>query len=236
VRCGRYMSEKLSRGSSRRSFFSAPSSAAHTSATLPSMSSSREVRKLDIEAYIPSTPRTRVFWFFHTIMRCSEDVASVLAQLLTVDEHLATGSTVSPILSFFAFYDMWTGIGRIAKVAGCPLSVYVDDMTISGDNVPERVMWEIKKQIRKRDLKYHRECRFTRGVVEVTGAFIKNGQLLIPNRQHKKAYDTRMALAAATAPDEVARLRAVLRGLNEQRRQVEQNTQSPRRTMHALPP
>ncbi len=74
-----------------------------------------------------------MYWFFHKVMRCSPDVAAILANLLTVDGMLATGSTVSPILSFFAFYDMWFAIGRIAKDAGCVLTVYMDDVTLSGD-------------------------------------------------------------------------------------------------------
>ena len=53
---------------------------------------------LDVEAYFPSTPRHRVFWFFHTIMRCSRRSSSCSRSLLTVDDHLATGSTVSPIM------------------------------------------------------------------------------------------------------------------------------------------
>jgi hypothetical protein len=179
------------------------------------------VRKLDIQSYFPSTPRQRVYWFFHTIMRCSSDVASILAQLLTVDGHLATGSTVSPILSFFAFYDMWLAIARIAKEAGCVLTVYMDDIAISGGNVPDLVMWEIKKQIHRRGLKYHKERCYTRGVGEVTGSLIKNGKLLVPNRQLKKAYDTRIAMAAATDADEMQRLTTVLRGLGQQREQVE---------------
>ena len=52
---------------------------------LLSMLSAKEIRTLDIKAYFPSTPRHRVFWFFHMIMRCSPDVASVLAQLLTAE-------------------------------------------------------------------------------------------------------------------------------------------------------
>ena len=59
------------------------------------------------------------------------------------------------------------------------------------------------------------------GIGEVTGSLIKNGQLLVPNRQLKKAYETRMALAAASEPDEVKRLIAILRGLDQQRKQVE---------------
>jgi Reverse transcriptase (RNA-dependent DNA polymerase) len=181
----------------------------------------KEVRTLDIKAYFPSTPRHRVDWFFRTVMRCSPDVASVLAQLLTAKGWLATGSTVSPILSFFAFYDMWQAIARIAKEAGCVLTVYMDDITLSGDAVPERVVWAIRQQIHSRGLEYHKERHYTGGIGEVTGSLIDHGRLSVPNRQRKKAYDARMALAAATDPAEVARLTSVLRGLNEQRKQVE---------------
>ena len=181
----------------------------------------KEVRKLDLKAYFPSTPRHRVYWFFHSVMKCSEDVAAVLAQLLTAKGWLATGSTVSPILSFFAFYDMWLAIARIAKEAGLVLTVYMDDITLSGDAVPERVVWPIRQQIRSRGLHYHKERHYTGGLGEVTGALIDRGRLIVPNRQRKKAYDTRMALAAATDPAEAARLISVLRGLNEQRKQVE---------------
>ena len=181
----------------------------------------KEIRTLDIHAYFPSTPRHRVYWFFYKIMRCSSDVASILAQLLTVDEHLATGSTVSPILSFFAFYDMWLAIALIAKEAGCILTVYMDDVTLSGDFVPQRIVWAIRKQIHSRGLTYHKERRYTGGIGEVTGTLINRGQLRVPNRQHKKAYDARVALVAATDPAEARHLYSMLRGLNQQRRQVE---------------
>jgi hypothetical protein len=154
-------------------------------------------------------------------MGCSTDVASVLAQLLTVESHLATGSTVSPILSFFAFYDMWLNIAQIAREAGCTLTVYMDDVTVSGDEIPESVVWAVRKQIHSRGLHYHKEKHFTRGVAEVTGTLIKDGRMVVPNRQRKKAHDTRMELAVATDPAELAQLASRLRGLNEQRHQVE---------------
>jgi hypothetical protein len=181
----------------------------------------KEIRKLDIHAYFPSTPSHRVYWFFHTIMACSPDVAAVLAKLLTVDGHLATGSTVSPILSFFAFYDMWLAIAQIAKEAGCLLSVYMDDIAVSGEIVPDKVMWQIKQQVHSRDLIAHKERRYTGGIGEVTGALIKDGKLQVPNRQRKKTYETRMALAATEDPAEIVRLSSVLRGLNQQRKQIE---------------
>ncbi len=179
------------------------------------------VRTLDIHAYFPSTPRHRVYWFFHTVMICNTDVASVLAQLLTVEGHLATGSTVSPILSFFAFYDMWLNIAQIAREAGCTLTVYMDDITLSGDAVPDRVLWAVRSQIHSRGLHYHKEKHFTQGVAEVTGTLVKDGRMLVPNRQRKKAYDTRIMLAATTDAAEMVQLMSRLRGLSEQRRQVE---------------
>ena len=181
----------------------------------------KEIRTLDISNYFISTPRRRVYWFFNSVMNCSPDVSSVLAQLLTVDGHLATGSTVSPILSFFAFFDMWHDIHNIVGAAGCTLSVYVDDLTISGDAVPERVVWAVRKEIHKRGLIYHKEKHFTGGDGEVTGAFINNGLLKLPNRQHKKSHEIRKRLLEASNPQEIAQLEAIQRGLVEQRKQIE---------------
>jgi len=181
----------------------------------------KELRMIDIKAYFPSTPRQRVIWFFHKVMRCSPDVAAILGQLLTVDGHLATGSTVSPIMSFFAFYDMWLAIAQIAKEAGCVLTVYMDDITISCDRIPGKVVWAIKQEIHRRGLTYHKERRYTDGIGEVTGAVVRDGRVVVPNRQRKKAYDIRMRLSATTDPAEALRLASVLRGLDTQRRQIE---------------
>lgn len=181
----------------------------------------REVRTVDIGNYFQSTPSTRVYWFFAKIMHCQPDVAAILAKLLTVDGHLATGSTVSPILSFYAFYDMWLEIAAIARAAGCVLTVYMDDLTISGDQVPERVMWEIRKCIAKRELTYHKEKRYTSGYAEVTGVIIKSGRLVVPHRQRKKAFQVRNAIAEAGNTEAAVQLTTVLHGLNQQRVQVE---------------
>jgi hypothetical protein len=182
---------------------------------------SREVRKLDVKEYFPSTPSHRVFWFFHTVMRCSSDVAAVLAKLLTVEGHLATGSTVSPIMSFYAFNDMWHVIAKLAEEAGCILTVYMDDAALSGDAVPNSLVWDVRKAIYSRGLRYHKECRYSRGIAEVTGTILQGGKTMVPNRQLKKAYEVREALKVAVDPAEVAALKSRLRGLNDQRRQVE---------------
>ena len=180
-----------------------------------------EIRTLDVAKYFPSTPSHRVYWFFHTVMQCSSDVASILAKLLTADGHLATGSTVSPILSFYAFYDMWHAIARIAREAGCKVSVYMDDVTVSGSSVAEHVMWAIRQQVHSRQLVYHKERHFHAGVGEVTGVIVRDGTIRLPNRQRKKLYDLKTALLktedAAMAPT----LIRSINGLSSQQKQVE---------------
>ena len=136
-----------------------------------------KVRTLDVANYFPSTPSHRVFWFFNTIMQCSKDVASTLAKLLTASGKLATGSTVSPILSFYAFYDMWLKIANLAHGANCKLTVYMDDVTISGDSIPESLMWQIRQQLHNRGLKYHKERHYQHGIAEITGVIVRDKKL-----------------------------------------------------------
>jgi hypothetical protein len=180
-----------------------------------------EIRKLDIQKYFPSTPKHRIYWFFNTVMKCNSDVAAILAHLLTADGHLATGSTVSPILSYYAFRDMWLSIADIVHTAGCTLSVYVDDLNISGKHVPERVMWKIKQQVHRRGLGYHKERHYRRGKAEVTGVIIRDGNIMLPNRQRKKLYDLRRALRAIDNPEDAGILQRQLVGLLMQQRQIE---------------
>ncbi len=181
----------------------------------------REIRTLDVAKYFPSTPRQRVYWFFNTVMKCNTDVASILAKLLTVDGHLATGSTVSPILSFYAFYDMWHAIAQIAREAGCKVSVYMDDLTVSGDSVPDWVMWDIRQHVHSRQLVYHKERHFWRGVGEVTGVVVRDGSIRLPNRQRKKLHDLKTALLETEDATAASALSRSINGLSSQQKQVE---------------
>jgi retron-type reverse transcriptase len=157
----------------------------------------RIVRCIDIRKYFLNTLARRVFWFFKTIMLYETDVAETLTKLATYKEHLPTGSPLSPIMAYFAHYDVWQRIAVIANSNGLVLSVYIDDVTLSGKNVPTRVLWEIKKQIHASGLRYHKEKHFIDGPVEVTGVIIRNGKLFAPNRQLKKLHQSKREVSFA---------------------------------------
>lgn len=181
----------------------------------------REIRTLDISEYFPSTPRHRVYWFFHSVMKCSPDAAAILAELLTVDGHLATGSTVSPILSYYAFQDMWLAIAEVAARAGCKVTVYMDDVTLSGECVPAWLIWSVRRMIHSRGLRYHKERYFSRGVGEVTGIVVRDGKVVVPNRQLKKVHELRSRLQSSNDSEEVERLQRSIAGLICQQNYVE---------------
>lgn len=155
----------------------------------------RTVRCLDIKAFFPSTPSRRVFWFFRSVMGCEPDLAGLLTRLSTYNGHLPTGSPVSPILSYFAFTDMWAEIAAFCAAKGLTLTVYIDDCTISGPRVTHADMWSVKQTIFGRGLRYHKEKVYRGGFAEVTGAILRDGRITVPNRQMKKLHAIKRDIA-----------------------------------------
>jgi retron-type reverse transcriptase len=180
-----------------------------------------EIRTLDVKDYFTSTLRRRVFYFFNSVMGCEPDVASMLAHLLTFNGHVPTGSPVSPILCFFAFYEMWHEIADAAISQGCKITVYMDDLTVSGEVVPEWLMWQVRQTIHRQGLRYHKERRFTGGFGEVTGVVLRDGKTILPNRQRKRAHEISSQIQLLPEGEEKATLQRRLIGLNAQRKQVE---------------
>jgi retron-type reverse transcriptase len=117
----------------------------------------RVVHCLDIRKYYPNTPSRRVYWFFHRIMKCAPDIAATLTSLATYKGHLPTGSPLSPILAYFTFYDLWEHVAQLCKNYGYILTVYIDDVTISGENLSAAALWEVKRAIHRAGLRYHKE-------------------------------------------------------------------------------
>jgi retron-type reverse transcriptase len=156
----------------------------------------RVVRSLDIHKFFPSTTSKRVFWFFHKVMCCNSDIAGTLVRLATYRGHLPTGSPLSPIMSYFAHTDMWDKIADLCREAGVTMTVYMDDVTVSGEHVPDSLIWQIKQVIHGSGHRYHKEKAFYDSPAEVTGVFIVGNTIKVPHRQFKKL---RIALNAAKA-------------------------------------
>src|SRR3546814_4905394 len=129
----------------------------------------RVVHCLDIKKFFPNTPRVRVIAFFQSIMGCRADVAGILGDLCTFEGHLPTGSPLSPILAYYSYHDMWAEIAAFCTAKGYTLTVYVDDVTISGAKVPVADVWHVRRMIHRTGLRYHKLKHYVDRPAEITG-------------------------------------------------------------------
>ena len=179
----------------------------------------RVVHCLDIKKFFPNTPRVRVIWFFQTVMQCRGDVAGLLGDLCTFEGHLPTGSPLSPILAYYSYHDMWAELAAFCASKGYTLTVYVDDVTISGTKVPIADVWQVRRMIHRTGLRYHKLKHYVDKPAEVTGVIVRDGLVVVPNRQRLKQRQLALTLQSAGSDD--ARLRGRLTGIIGQIRQID---------------
>ena len=179
-------------------------------------------RLIDIEDFYPSCKAPKVAWFFGKVMGCPPDVVAVLVWLTTLNGSLPQGSPASPILAFLSYRDMWDEIATIAARDDNKLTVYVDDVTLSGEVVLGRTLQEIKDALHKhghRTKENKEESRYGTPVT-VTGVVLRSGALLLPNIQHQKRHQVRKALEQMPEGPDRNRAQAVLAGHDETERQI----------------
>ncbi|WP_417494641.1 reverse transcriptase family protein [Maricaulis sp.] len=182
----------------------------------------RAFHLLDIEEFFPSCTSKRVYWFFRVRMLCSPDVAALLTKLVTYNGHLPQGSPCSPILAYFTYEDMWGEIREIVTASSCTLSVYADDITISGDVVYEKDIWAVKSCLFRFGFRHspHKERGLVNRAADVTGVIVKGASLLLPNRQHQKLDHLSRALRRSRSKPEREGLKRQLRGRVAQASQI----------------
>jgi hypothetical protein len=179
----------------------------------------RVVHCLDIKKFFPSTSQRRVFWFFRKVMLCERDIAGLLARLACYQGHLPTGSPLSPLIAYLAYYDLWQRIATYCARKGYKFTLYIDDVTISGSRVPQRDVWEIRQMIHAFGLRYHKRKSFVGKPAEITGVIVSSGAVKAPHRQHKKIRLAR-ALLSETDGEERAALNARIKGISAQIQQI----------------
>ena len=172
---------------------------------------SKYVVALDINKFFPNISREKVYKFFKNKLMNSSDVAEILTDLCTVNlekisnldnnvldylkdnkihqmKHIPTGSSISCIMSYLSNIDMFNEISNVAKISGCKVSIYVDDVVISSNKminneIINKIISIIKRNgynIQKEKLKKYYSNEFKR----VTGNIIsKDGnKLVLPNK------------------------------------------------------
>lgn len=178
---------------------------------------------LDIADYFPSCSANNVARFFSCHMLCAPDVTAMLTRITTLSGSLPQGSPCSPALAFYSNYEMWEDIDLLVARSGCTLSVYADDVTISGETVPGALIWEIKQRVRRQGLRIKKEKELSQrdAPADITGVIVRGDRTLLPNRQHHKLARLREERQRTRDPVARAALERKIAGRIAQRRQVE---------------
>ncbi|MBU2041668.1 MAG: reverse transcriptase family protein [Alphaproteobacteria bacterium] len=181
----------------------------------------KSLHLLDIDSFFPNCRVEKVAWLFAKKLECSPDVTAILCKIVTYEGCLPQGSPCSPILAYLSYIDMWSEIDACVQAASCKLSVYADDLTISGDLVRGETVWAVKKILYRHGHQYavdkERSCRGR--PAEITGVILHRNEVRVPNRQYHRIYEIRGRLRAAST-DEATTLRRQLSGRLAQMAQV----------------
>lgn len=177
----------------------------------------RYLFKIDISAFFPNIPREKVYNFFKSEMQTSSDVAEILTNLCTSDlsrflqnrkeidafltdkkikqlNHLCTGASPSPLLSYLANKDMFEEMRCVCNCHDITMTVYVDDAIFScespiNSNVRKKILNIVTKygyNVSKHKVKYYLPTM----PKKITGVIVKsNGHITIPNKLRKKIID-----------------------------------------------
>ena len=179
--------------------------------------------KTDIHHFYPSTTRAMVYRMFRDRLRCAADIAGHLADLCCYQQiHVPTGSPLSGALAYFAANPMFDEIAEVAEQRCCRLTVYVDDITLSGVGATKQLLGTVRQVVRRHGLKTKEKKSKTYqadAAKMVTGAVVVGGQLRLPNMRHLKIWETRRKLDAASARER-EHLKKVLQGCLQQAAQI----------------
>jgi hypothetical protein len=154
---------------------------------------SKKVLTTDIKSFFKSTTREMVFNFFYRILRCSSDVSDILSYVCTYNSHIPTGSQLSMPLAFWANINMFEQLDKLSNSQNAEMTVYVDDLTFSGEQVNRHFLSIVKKIIVSNGHIPHpkKTKLFNKTDLKViTGVVIKENQTLITNKQHMLIYQS----------------------------------------------
>ena len=149
------------------------------------------VLTMDIQKFYPSVTKKSIFHFFNCTMNAAPDVAGILAELCSYDDHIPTGSRLSMPLSFWVNHPMYSRINLLCQDKDIKMTVFVDDLTFSGENVNKQFRNDVKDIIKNAGLTVHpkKTKLYSREKPKlITGAIVDQNGIKVRNKHHKAIY------------------------------------------------
>lgn len=140
----------------------------------------------DIRKFYENTTRAHIKAFLLRDMGWPMDLAALMADSLTFEGHLPTGSAVSPLLSYFTHRTCFAEIEQICLSADCTVTLFIDDITVSGKRASVELLRRIKRLLLRAGLVSHKDRSApTASAVVITGA-VRDGPLIRLRNKHRR--------------------------------------------------
>jgi hypothetical protein len=142
---------------------------------------------IDIRQFYPSTSDEHIFRWAHHVAGLREDVAGLFTHLVAIDGKMPFGSPISPVLTSLVHRPMFDAIDSICRERGLKMSLWVDDLCISGTEVSGEVVSAVRDVIAANGFKSHK-IKFRTGArpVIVTGVPISGKRVASPRALHDR--------------------------------------------------
>lgn len=158
---------------------------------------------LDLKQFYPSTTFSMVKSWLIEELGMYEDVAGLLATLATVDGVVSFGSPFTPVLVSLVHRKLFNRIAELCDERGLAYSVWVDDLTISGEKVEGELVKLVRTAISESSLKSHKiTYRSGNRPVFITGIGVVGKNLVAPQSLHKRITNLWTKFYAAKTNDE----------------------------------
>lgn len=153
---------------------------------------------LDIKQFYPSTTEKHVFHWAVSELGMRKDVAGLFTRIVTVDGIVSFGSPLTPVLATLVHRRMFDTIAKACKRRGLQISLWVDDITISGNFVPGELVSEIREIIRSYGLRSHKlNYRTGNRPVSITGVDVNGNELCASRLVHERVRKLYVELSSA---------------------------------------
>lgn len=173
---------------------------------------------LDLKQFYPSTTRSMIRSSLMSQFGMAADVAGLIAHVATADDRACFGSPLTPVLAALVHRPMFDSIADLCTEDDLSYTVWVDDLTISGEKVTGAFKARVREAVAESGLRSHKlKVKTGNRTVFVTGVGIVGEELIVPRRVELRSKELWDDLEAAETLDEIdtasSRLLAHLGGI-----------------------
>lgn len=161
-----------------------------------------QVITLDLRDCFPKTNDKEVFAVYKRY-GCSDEIASLLTKLTTFQHRLPQGAPTSSMLVNLVLLPLHQQIEGLAKEKGLNFTIYVDDITISGNNAVD-VIGEIIDLIHENGygVRRHKIRYMPANTQQIVTGLVVNKRVGVPKSKKQQIIQDIMQLSDSVSVDE----------------------------------